>query len=325
MFEPGRICRFERDHSSDEKVYIARDLREYVAPNGTRCPDIVIKEQCKTSNISEGGYYKILRILDERVLRDVVGSISLYDMDLEVEKVPDFQSVKLEENEFTNKLKQFGFYITKKEVERIDGRSGIECFGVDIKHGIIVKAWGDGSVLVGLSITLLYPTAQIIRRVLYPSAWWSVHDRYSYSWRENPQGLMNSIVLSWQPDIFDIMEKHSICVDNLKQGYIYQFGMPFVNHSEYEEVIISGISFNFKMPKVSLEDSKAYFERCRKVFDDFPTEVKEFLKKYTNVSEFYLEGEPWNKYEEERKKRSSLEWQIQQGFKYNKFGVRFEI
>lgn len=37
----------------------------------------------------------------------------------------------------------------------------------------------------------------------------------------------------------------------------------------------------------------AYFEKCQAVFVEFPAEVQDFLREYTDVSQRYLEGEPW--------------------------------
>lgn len=65
MFEPGRICRFERiDY--DDKCLTAKDVREYVTPDGTLLPEVMIEEQCRTESISDGGYYRVLEVLGEK-------------------------------------------------------------------------------------------------------------------------------------------------------------------------------------------------------------------------------------------------------------------
>ncbi|MBR2215030.1 MAG: hypothetical protein IJ849_04650 [Selenomonadaceae bacterium] len=66
MFKVGGIYKFETLHYEGEEGFRSREIREYMTRDGVRCPDILIDEECKTTKISEEGYYKVLEILGER-------------------------------------------------------------------------------------------------------------------------------------------------------------------------------------------------------------------------------------------------------------------
>jgi|GEM_PF-3756142 len=99
-------------------------------------------------------------------------------------------------------------------------------------------------------------------------------------------------------DIFCLVEKHQMLPDEIISNHRMKFRMPFVDHQKYEGPVLRFVN-PFGPPKQEdpnpypQEKYRTYYEQCRKVFLEFPEEVQVFLKKYTDVEERYLQGEPW--------------------------------
>ncbi len=326
MFEVGGIYKFlSTYHAPLLQGLHAQSVRECPAGEGSRLVD----EQCFTTEHLEEGYYRVLEILGERKIqgeRRYGRPFECYDMDLRLERVAGFDWFHDTPEEFYQKLKGIGCYVWKKEVyERIgEGRfllqpaKVIEIFAVDPKRGIIIQTESSQENIDALrpvTITLILPSARTHYRLAYQLAtpdhqcfrMYRSNDvfasPYDYDEREMfPTESPRSSYWRFRyfaPDILDVLKQNEIEADEEEGLELPHFTMPFVDYRMYED--------QYSRVRYDETEYMAYFERCQAVFAEFPSEVQDFLREYTDVSQRYLEGEPWKEYEP-RGDRLSFNW-----------------
>lgn len=288
MFKEGNIYNFSRNMS--------KSVREYITPEGVLCPEILISEICRPDKIMKDGYYKIIKINNECVIKDELGVIRYYDMDIEWERVADtgWQD-RMRGIRFFRKLKEMGFYILEKEIEKehpLD--NNMEWFAVDTERGIVARGKTINRIIKDLEIKLIYPSTTTLREIIF--------QYFDPSKRPDEEWGVGITITRIGPDIFDVMKNYHMVIENAKTKNMFRFEMPFVESDLPHENAICNHAYgpfwgNDFSKQHSNNKIRTYFMKCREVFEEFPKEVQRFLKEYSDIENKYLRGEPWKKYD----------------------------
>lgn len=287
MFKVGEIYNFTGN--------VSKSIREYVTPDGIVCPDILIEERCIPKKSIESGYYKVLKIKSETETKDALGAIRRYEVEMDLEKVADSEyGRRLRTNRLFKKLKSLGFYLIDKEVENCHPMEHItEWFAVDAKRGITAHGCNDNWKIKDIDIKIYYPSQELLRDLMFQYIQKEYHEKDDWDVCVS----INNI----GPNLFDILSRQQLDHDKAKDKNPVEFEMPFVK-CDIPQAGFWGYSNPFMNQHPNYNEDhrsqslKEYIMMCRKVFNDFPEEVKSFLQSYTNVDTKYLRGEPWKKY-----------------------------
>ncbi len=293
---------------SEVKPYI-RTYSEYVTQSGEKIEDVIFDEYGYSKDFDGDGYYRITEILDEHPVLDGLNAINHYEANLRLEKVADGDWLQNENaEEFFNKLKELGFYVESRLVNKNSEHSEkTEWFDIDTVRGIIVKGslgTGDNDWLF-VDFEFIFPQPSFAREMLnYESETMGGFTKHfgfgiKNELRNIPSELPNSIKLHYfAPDIFDIIRK-KVPLNNHREKFT-NFLMPFVAAMEYEwrgycefGSMQHPIHNAWPYPQ---GEYMVYFENCRKIYEGFPQNVQEFLLQHTDVEKRYLKGKPWKKF-----------------------------
>lgn len=308
MFKINGIYRAQNSQRENGGRPFLHTYREYISPGGETCPDVIFDEYGYSQDLKDSGYYKIIEILNEDAVRDGLGAIDHYNAELRLEKTADENWLESGSAEsFFVQLEGLGFYVAHKSISKYHDDKQEGWIGIDTERGVLAHCETNIDYL-HVELTFLYPEMELVRELLdYED---SSHGGVTISppitpksLRDVPYSLPDTLQLtSFAPNIFDLIKKKSTSKGRWKKKSV-QFHMPFVNVMEYEYPPIEFGVVHTEYDNrwyYSQGEYKVYFEKCRKIFQEFPSEVQAFLQEYTDVSARYLEGKPWKRFRNEQ-------------------------
>lgn len=308
MFKINGIYRAQNVNRENGGRPFLHTYREYISPSGETCPDVIFDEYGYSQDLNDSGYYRIVEILNEDAVRDGLGAIDHYNAELRLEKTADEKWLEKSSAEsFFAQLEGLGFYVAHKTISKYHDEKQERWIGIDTERGILAHCETNTGYFY-VELTFLYPEIELVRELLdYED---NGHGGVIISppitpksLREVPYSLPDTFrLISFAPNIFDLIKKKSTSKERWKKKSA-EFRMPFVDVMKYEyppmEFGIRHTPFDNRW-YYSQGEYKAHFEKCRKIFLEFPSKVQSFLQEYTDVSIRYLEGKPWKCFRNEQ-------------------------